>query len=259
MKGSFLKHIKEVYNEEILYIKFIASLEFYMDKNYFLHIIRDFFHVSQEFKLEQYSQYFDQSIIDEINRINQRAKFGSPKSPLVEFYTQSITSPTPSGSRHLLEKRKFDDEFNDFNDFKKLKVIETKEEVEKEMESMRINFIRQINNDIGRIMDDASIRAKQEFEVSTENYKRLADLKEEEFEEKANNIMEDKKVEFEENANKVMKEKTEAFNTATDYIIHAKISEVDKKINECYSDISEINEKLDALKVKKKPTRRKQI
>ena len=53
MKGSFLKHIKDVYKEDILFIKFIASLEFYMERNYFLHIMRDFFHVSQEFNLEQ--------------------------------------------------------------------------------------------------------------------------------------------------------------------------------------------------------------
>jgi hypothetical protein len=69
--------------------------------------------------------------------------------------------------------------------------------------------------------------------------------------------MESKKVEFEENANTIMKDKTEAFKIATDYIIHTKISEVDKKINECYSDISEINEKIEALKAKKrKPIRR---
>jgi hypothetical protein len=84
----------------------------------------------------------------------------------------------------LTEKRKADD-FDEINDFKKLKIIETKEEMEKEMKtmeqemkSMRINFI----NEIGRFIDDTSNRVKQEFEEAAENYKRLADLKEEELE-----------------------------------------------------------------------------
>jgi len=95
----------------------------------------------------------------------------------------------------LTEKRKADD-FDEINDFKKLKIIETKEEMEKEMKtmeqemkkemktmeqemkSMRINFI----NEIGRFINDTSNRVKQEFEEAAENYKRLADLKEEELE-----------------------------------------------------------------------------
>ena len=211
------------------------------------------------------SSYFDQSVINEIDCINQRARYSSsPKTPTIDIdrYIESkrYGSPeTPTGSRLLLtEKRKVED-FDEINDYKKLKIIETKEEMEKEMKnmeqemkSMRINFMQQISNDIGRFIDDASNKVKQEFEMATENYKRLTDLKKEELEEKADNIMEIKKVEFEENANTIMKDKTEAFKIATDYIINTKISEVDKKITECYSDISEISEKIDALKAKKR-------